>query len=124
MVKLAAASLQSMREWLDVTRLTGFFIAPPLEAFVATKSSLRGARFGMPWKKVWESAAAPEKSLEYRALMDAVDRIKAAGALVLDVDFPSADEIMSPDGWDWYNSPSKVLMAYRRLKDGLLTIFE
>ncbi|SPO05150.1 related to amidase family protein [Cephalotrichum gorgonifer] len=87
---------------------TGDESVPPLGSFVSTKSALQGARFGIPWKKIWEAAAAPRKGHEYRLLMEAVDRIKAAGAIIVsEVDFPSADEIMSPSGWDW-DFPSQL----------------
>ncbi len=33
--------------------------------------------------------------------MELIDKIEKAGALVVEVNFPSAEEIISPDGWDW-----------------------
>jgi amidase len=51
---------------------------------------------------VWETASknASEKS-EYTALTELTKQIGEAGAQVIDVDFPSADLITSPNGWDW-----------------------
>ncbi len=76
-----------------------------LSSSVSNKSVLRGARFGMPWKRVWEAAAEKskgKKASQFEVLMEAVEKIREAGALVLeDVDFPSAETIIPPDGWDW-----------------------
>lgn len=35
------------------------------------------------------------------ALKELTKQIEKAGAQVIDVDFPSAEAIISPDGWDW-----------------------
>jgi amidase len=42
-----------------------------------------------------------EKEQEYNSLMDLIEKIKQAGAHVVKVNFPSAEEIIPPDGWDW-----------------------
>ena len=69
---------------------------------ISTKSDLQGARFGMPWKRVWEQASMnKEATYAYRKLLQVIEDIKNAGAEIVDVDFPSAEEIISPDGWSW-----------------------
>ncbi|KAI0426056.1 amidase signature domain-containing protein [Xylaria sp. FL1042] len=70
--------------------------------WLAKKDALKGAKFGLPWKRVWEAASnSVEHKSEYLALKDLINQIEGAGAQVFDVDFPSAEEIISPDGWDW-----------------------
>lgn len=71
-------------------------------SWLAKKDVLKGAKFGLPSKRVWESASknAKHKS-EYMGLKKLLEQIERAGAQVLDVDFPSAEEIISPSGWDW-----------------------
>ncbi|PGH19657.1 hypothetical protein AJ80_03812 [Polytolypa hystricis UAMH7299] len=72
-------------------------------SFVSSKDVLKGARFGLPWKRVWELATQTEdKKDKYDALMAVIQRIREAGAEVIEwTDFPSAEEIISPTGWDW-----------------------
>lgn len=74
----------------------------PLTSWLAKRDSLNGAKFGLPRKRVWESAgrSAKHKS-EYIALKKLVEKLKNAGAKIVDVDLPSAEEILSPNGWDW-----------------------
>ncbi|KAI0809936.1 amidase signature domain-containing protein [Xylaria sp. FL0064] len=70
--------------------------------WLAKKNALKGARFGLPWKRVWQTASnSVEHKSEYLALRRLICKIKEAGAQVFDLDFPSAEEIISPDGWDW-----------------------
>ncbi|KAI1279498.1 amidase signature domain-containing protein [Xylaria sp. FL0933] len=70
--------------------------------WLAKKDALKGAKFGLPWKRVWEAASnSVEHKSEYLALQNLISQIKEAGAQVFDVDFPSAEEIISPDGWNW-----------------------
>ena len=63
---------------------------------------LRGVKFGLPWKRTWE-AASQNKSLKshYLKLKTVIQHIEDAGAAIEYVDFPSAEEIMPPKGWDW-----------------------
>lgn len=71
-------------------------------SWLAKKDVLKGAKFGLPSKRVWDSASKSEKhKSEYIALKKLTKQIAAAGAQVLEVDFPSAEEIISPNGWDW-----------------------
>lgn len=74
----------------------------PTRAWLSKQDALKGARFGMPWKRVWESASKNvQRKYEYACLKETMRKIETAGAQVVDVDFPSAEEIISPDGWDW-----------------------
>ncbi|KAK2776734.1 hypothetical protein FQN52_003302 [Onygenales sp. PD_12] len=77
-------------------------------SFVTNKEALRHARFGLPWKRVWEIAKVQEtKRGKYNALMGVIQRVREAGAEVIEwTDFPSAEEIIPPNGWDW-DFPSK-----------------
>ena len=79
--------------------------------WVRNKDALKGARFGLPSKRIWD-AARNGNELEYSTLMRTINKIKEAGAeIILGADFPSADEIISPDGWDWYMAlPSGTLL--------------
>lgn len=74
-----------------------------LRSLVTDKSALQGAKFGMPWKGVWKPASEiPEKAHMHNVLMGAIRSLREAGAEVLEhKDFPSADAIISPNGWNW-----------------------
>ncbi|EEH47378.2 uncharacterized protein PADG_03476 [Paracoccidioides brasiliensis Pb18] len=74
-------------------------------SFVTNKAALKTARFGLPWTRVWESAY--KKTEKYNGLMVLLKEIENAGAEVIRwTNFPSAEEIISPSGWDW-DFPSK-----------------
>lgn len=71
-------------------------------SWLANKDALKGAKFGLPWRRVWEAASnSTGHKYEYLALKTLIKKIERAGARVVDVDFPSAEEIISPEGWDW-----------------------
>ncbi|KAI0903826.1 amidase signature domain-containing protein [Ustulina deusta] len=71
-------------------------------SWLAKKDALKGAKFGLPSKRVWEAASnSVQYKSEYLALRKLIEQIESAGAQVVDVEFPSAEEIISPDGWDW-----------------------
>ncbi|KAI1148039.1 amidase signature domain-containing protein [Nemania diffusa] len=71
-------------------------------SWLANRDALKGARFGLPLRRVWEAASnSVDYKSEYIALRKLIEKIERAGAQVVDVDFPSAEEIISPDGWDW-----------------------
>lgn len=71
-------------------------------SWLANKDALKGAKFGLPWRRVWEAASnSTDHQSEYLALTTLIKKIERAGARVVDVDFPSAEEIISPEGWDW-----------------------
>ena len=70
--------------------------------FLAKKAALRGAKFGVPAKRVWESAKTNvEQKAEYVALIELLKNVEKAGATLYEVDFPSAEEIIPSNGWDW-----------------------
>ncbi|TGJ87847.1 hypothetical protein E0Z10_g940 [Xylaria hypoxylon] len=71
-------------------------------SWLANKDALKGAKFGLPSRRVWEAASnSIDHKSEYLALKKLIKQIERAGARVVDVDFPSAEEIISPEGWDW-----------------------
>jgi amidase len=73
-----------------------------LTSWLSNKDVLRGAKFGMPYKQIWESASQSSKHKDpYETLRQVVKQMEEAGAQVFDVNFPSAEEIISSDGWDW-----------------------
>jgi amidase len=76
--------------------------ALPYTSWLAKKGALTGAKFGLPYRRVWEtsSKSARHKS-EYMALKELTKQIEKAGALVINVDIPSAESIIPPEGWDW-----------------------
>lgn len=73
--------------------------------YLTTKASLKNARFGLPNKRCWEFVT---KDIKEKAL-GVLEAIKEAGADVVDVDFPCAEDRISADGkWDWtYGKPSE-----------------
>lgn len=65
---------------------------------LTTKTSLKGARFGLPKKRCWELVT---KDIKEKAL-DVLKAIEEAGASVVEVDFPCAGDRIRADGnWDW-----------------------
>jgi amidase len=113
-------------------------------SWLAKKDALKGVKFGLPLKRVWEAASRnTNHKSEYVALKKLTEQIADAGAQILDVDFPSAEEIISPDGWDWeygagehgsklsefevvkvefYQSLSKYLGALQENKEGIFSL--
>jgi amidase len=74
----------------------------PYTSWLCKQDVLKGARFGLPWKRVWESASKNvQRKSEYTCLKETIEKIEKAGAKVVEIDFPSAEEIISPNGWDW-----------------------
>ncbi|KAI1313122.1 amidase signature domain-containing protein [Xylaria venustula] len=77
-------------------------VVGPYTSWLADKDALKGAKFGLPSTRVWEAASnSIDHKSEYLALKRLIKRIEEAGARVIDVEFPSAEEIISPNGWDW-----------------------
>ena len=70
-----------------------------------TKASLKGARFGLPNKRCWEFVSKDIKPAACKVL----EAIQEAGASIVEVDFPCAEDRIPADGkWDWtYGEPSK-----------------
>lgn len=66
--------------------------------FLTSKEALKGAKFGLPMKRFWELAPGPQKTVATKIL----DMIKDAGAVIIPVEMPCAEERIAPDGqWDW-----------------------
>ena len=73
-----------------------------ISSLLASKEVLRNAKFGMPMHRVWASARKNlEQIAEYDALIELVNKIKEVGTHVYEVEFPSAEDIVPPNGWDW-----------------------
>ena len=67
-------------------------------ASLADKSALKGATFGIPWTSFWALADDEQQA----TLVGMVNTIKEAGAIILNgTEFANAEQIISPDGWDW-----------------------
>lgn len=65
---------------------------------LVTRSSLKGAKFGLPRKRCWDQVSDSLKQAATRIF----DAIKEAGGDVIDTDFPCAEERIPLDGeWDW-----------------------
>lgn len=65
--------------------------------FLSDKTALKGARFGLPWAKLWLLA----DETQVATLLDVVAELEAAGATVYNnTDFGNLD-VISLDGWDW-----------------------
>ncbi|KAH8167160.1 hypothetical protein CIB48_g1054 [Xylaria polymorpha] len=77
--------------------------------------ALKGARFGMPWKRVWEKASLDESAkAQYQSLLALIDRLRASGADVMQVEIPSAEGHPEHSEYtvvkvDFYNDLKKYL---------------
>ena len=66
--------------------------------WLTTKESLRGARFGLLYKRCWELVPEDRKTVASKVF----EAIREAGGEVLTTDFPCVEERIPPDGsWDW-----------------------
>ena len=66
---------------------------------VSTKASLEGAWFGLPIKRCWEFVPEDQKDVARKI----IDAITQAGAKIVNVDYPCAEDRIAADGrWDWY----------------------
>lgn len=66
--------------------------------FLSSKSVLKGAKFGLPWKRCWEFVPQSHKDSASRVF----DAIAAAGGEILHTEFPCAEERIPEDGtWNW-----------------------
>ncbi|KAK6457812.1 Glutamyl-tRNA amidotransferase subunit A (Glu-ADT subunit A) [Scheffersomyces xylosifermentans] len=69
--------------------------------FLGDRSSLKGAKFGLPWAKLWSTA--DEEQVE--GLLETIKLIESAGATVINnTDFGNLD-VISDDGWNWDFGP-------------------
>jgi amidase len=92
---------------LALEAITGQFKNPRLSftSFANDVMDLKGAKFGLPFTRVWGAASnSKEAKSQYESLKVLLQNIKAAGAEVIHTDFPSAEEIIPPTGWDWYET--------------------
>lgn len=65
---------------------------------LADRHVLKGARFGLPMKRFWDVAPAPQRKVAKRVL----ELLESAGAQIIHVEMPCAEERLAPDGqWDW-----------------------
>lgn len=78
---------------------------------LADRNALKGAKFGLPMRRFWETAPEPQRKVVERALR----LIGRAGADIIEVDMPCAKERLHENGeWDWYISfcRSNVVLDY------------
>ncbi|KAK4703866.1 amidase, partial [Phenoliferia sp. Uapishka_3] len=71
--------------------------------FISNRKALKGAKFGIPWARVWES---PSTATQLPALLEAIKVLEAHGATVYnhtDYKYPTT---VSPTGWDWDYGPA------------------
>ena len=84
---------------------TKFYQGPPggfYFSYLGKKSILNLARFGVPSKRIWDAAEHNQKyNEEYSTLRSVIDKLAEAGAEIINVDLPSAEQIISADGWNW-----------------------
>lgn len=67
-------------------------------AALTDKKALKGAVFGLPWKSFW----ANNDPAQNAQLIKLIDKIKAAGATVINgTELPNYETIVSPTGWNW-----------------------
>ncbi|EME47399.1 hypothetical protein DOTSEDRAFT_69361 [Dothistroma septosporum NZE10] len=66
--------------------------------FLADKSGLRNATFGVPWASFWVYAS--DEQLE--VLLSMIELIKSAGATIVNnTELLDYEKIVSPNGWNW-----------------------
>ncbi|KIW62441.1 hypothetical protein PV04_10614 [Phialophora macrospora] len=67
-------------------------------ACLTDRHALKGARFGLPTRCFWDVAPFPQRLVAEKVL----GLLKRAGAEIVPVDMPCAEERMGKDGiWDW-----------------------
>lgn len=91
---------------MSLCSLIGFvFCMSDYTQFLANASALEGAVFGVPWDSFW--VYAEDDNLP--GLFAAIEAIEAAGGTVLNgTEIPNYKTFISPDGWDWFVSPSTL----------------
>ena len=66
--------------------------------YLATRSILEGAKFGLPGKKCWDLVTEDNKTIALKIF----GAIRAAGGEIIPTEFPCAEDHIPPDGgWDW-----------------------
>ncbi|KPI45946.1 putative amidase [Cyphellophora attinorum] len=67
--------------------------------FLADKSALKGAVFGIPWLSLWNVNKAPGQN---EALLELIVLIESAGATIINgTELPSWETTIPQDGWNW-----------------------
>jgi amidase len=65
---------------------------------LADRHALKGSKFGLPMKRFWDVAPVPQRHV----VEHLISLLKTAGAEIVEVDLPCAEERIHPDGhWDW-----------------------
>ena len=66
--------------------------------YITSREALKGAKFGLPRKRCWDLIDKDQVTVASRL----IDAIKAAGGIIVNTDFPCAEERIPIDGeWDW-----------------------
>ncbi|KAI0012980.1 amidase [Xylariaceae sp. FL0662B] len=80
-----------------------------LVSHISDKNILNGAKFGLPQKRIWQTAASDDSvKSQYTALRNVLDEMRKVGIEIVDVEIPSAEERFPVGGgWDW-DYPSKI----------------
>ena len=67
-------------------------------SFMANKTVLKGAKFGLPIKRCWEFVSDDQKAV----VTELFSHLKALGAEIFEVDYPCAEDRIAPNGkWNW-----------------------
>ena len=66
--------------------------------FLSSKSSLKGAKFGLPQNRCWDLVPSDRKHIALQVFK----AIEELGGEVINTDFPCAEDRIADDGsWDW-----------------------
>lgn len=66
--------------------------------YVSNKDALKGARFGLPWERIWSRTS----SKEIARLSGVLDDLRAHGAIIYNnTNFKNPEALISAEGWDW-----------------------
>ena len=66
--------------------------------YLTSRSALKGAKFGLPWTRCWDSVSTDLKAVASNVLK----AIEGAGGQIIRTDFPCAEDRIGPNGrWDW-----------------------
>jgi amidase len=85
---------------------------PDYSQYLSTKAALKGAKFGLPIKRCWEFVSNDQKA----AALKVFEGMKEAGAEIIHVDYPCAEDRIALNGkWDWFvTSPLRLVLAFSR----------
>lgn len=71
---------------------------PDYLTFLASRSALKGAKFGLPWTRCWDCVGVSQKGVA-ESLFEA---IRMLGGKIVRSDFPCIEDRIAPDGsWNW-----------------------